>query len=255
MPNYLPDTNILIGLGKNPAVQTKLENAEESGSKFVVAPSTITELTVGVVKGGATHFEQNKKIFIWLQTHSDAIMDAPRPFVGKILRCPSKWSQVETHHYVQRIEMVANSQTIDEFLKRMGDAGNVRSGIEKTPQIHADRVAAEFTDLEKLAKLPEGRVDVAAWFCRTFPNEDGVCPHPNLFRQHFSAAIEYYEASIAKIRAMNAKPGKKKQGMYGDLQLLFYLADPRITLLTNDQFSSDIKQSPQRTRIVALDAH
>ncbi len=76
MPNYLPDTNVLIDLGRDPAVQTKLENAEQSGSKFVIAPSTITELTVGVVKGGATHFEQNKKIFTWLQTHSDAILDA-----------------------------------------------------------------------------------------------------------------------------------------------------------------------------------
>ena len=79
-------------------------------------------------------------------------------------------------------------------------------------------------------------------FCGTFPNEDGVCPDPKLFRLHFSAAIEYYEASIAKMRAMNAKAGKKKQGMYGDLQLLFYLADPKIALLTNDQFSGDIKQ-------------
>ena len=42
----------------------------------MIAPSTITELTVGVVKGGATHFGHNKKIFTWLQTHSDAILDA-----------------------------------------------------------------------------------------------------------------------------------------------------------------------------------
>jgi hypothetical protein len=247
MPNYLPDTNVLIDLGRDPAAQTKLENAEQSGSKFVIAPSTMTELTVGVVKGGAPHFERNKKIFTWLQTHSDAILDAPRPFIGKILGFPSQWSQVGTHHHVQRVGMVANSQTFDEFLKRKDDAGNVWVDIDKAPQIHADKVDAEFIELEKLAKLPH---DVVAVFCKTFA-VGGVCADPKLFRQHFSAAIEYYETSIAKIRA-GANPRKNDRGRYGDFQLFFYLADPNITLLTSEDFSHDIKQSPQRTRIVGF---
>lgn len=95
MPTYLPDTNVLIDLGRDPAVQTKLDNAERSGSEFVIAPSMTTELTVGVVKGGATYFQQNKKIFTWLRTHSNAILDLPRPFIGKILGFQSKWSHVE----------------------------------------------------------------------------------------------------------------------------------------------------------------
>jgi hypothetical protein len=249
VPTYLPDTNVLIDLGRDRAVQTKLENAEQSGSNFVIAPSTITELTPGVVTGGATHFEQNKKIFIWLQTHSNAILDSPRPFVGKILAFPSQWSQVETYHYVQRVEMVANCQTFDEFLKRMTGADKVRSGIDKAPQKHAAKVNQEFTDMKQFAKLPH---DVVAVFCKTFA-VGGVCPDPKLFRRHFSAAVEYVETSIAKIRA-GAKPWKNDRGRYGDFQLLFYLADPNITLLTRDHFSGDIKQSPQRTRIVGFDA-
>ncbi len=252
MPTYLPDTNVLIDLGEKPAVQTKLENAEQGGSKFVIAPSTMTELTVGVVKGGATYFEQNKRIFTWLQTHSDAILDSPRPFIGKILGFPSKWSQVETHHRVQRVEMVANSETFDDFLKRKDDAGNVWSDIDKAPQIHADILDREFAELEKLAKLPQGTDDVVAVFCKTFA-PGGVYPDVKLFKQHFSAAVEYLEASIAKIRA-GAKPRKNDQGRYGDFQLFFYLADPNIILLTSDDFSGDIKQSPQRTQIVGLGA-
>jgi hypothetical protein len=252
MPAYLPDTNILIDLGRDPAVQTNLENAEQSGSKFVIAPSVMTELTVGVVKGGATYFEQNKKIFTWLQTHSDAILDLPRPFIGKTLGLQSKWSKVETHHYVQRVEMVVNSQTFDQFLKRKDDAGNVWSDIDKAAQIHDGQVDKEFTSLEKLAQLPPGTFDVAAEFCKTFA-AGRVCPDPQLFRQHFSAAIEYGETSIAKIRA-GAKPRKNDRGRYGDFQLFFYLADPNITLLTREDFSGDIKQSPQRTRIVGFDA-
>jgi hypothetical protein len=248
MARYLPDTNVLIDMGRDPTVQTKLENAEQGGSKFVIAPSTMTELTVGVVKGGATYFKQNKKIFTWLQTHSDAILDLPGPFIGKTLGFPSKRSHVETHHHVQRIEMVANSQTFDEFLKRKDDAGNVWSDIDKAPQIHKAQVDKEFTALEERAKLPPGTFDVAALFCKYFG-----CPDPKLFRQHFSAAVEYGEASIAKIRA-GATPRKNDRGRYGDFQLFFYLADPNITLLTSEDFSGDIKQSPQRTRIVRFDA-
>jgi hypothetical protein len=74
-----------------------------------------------------------------------------------------------------------------------------------------------------------------------------------MLRQHCSAAIEYQEASIAKIRA-GAKPRKNDRGRYGDSQLFFYLADPNITLLTSEDFSGDIKQSPQRTRIVGFHA-
>jgi len=252
MHTYLPDTNVLVDLGRDPAVQTKLENAEQSGSKFVIAPSTMTELTVGVVKGGATYFEQNKKIVTWLLAHSDAILDLPRPFIGKILGFPSKWSQVETHHHVQRVEMVANSQTFDEFLKRKDAVGSVWSDIDQAAQIHDAQVDKEFTALEKFAKLPQGRVDVVAMLCKTFA-VGGVCPDPKMLRQHCSAAIEYQEASIAKIRA-GAKPRKNDRGRYGDSQLFFYLADPNITLLTSEDFSGDIKQSPQRTRIVGFHA-
>jgi hypothetical protein len=252
MPAYLPDTNVLIDLGRDPAVQMKLENAEQGGSNFVIAPSTITELTPGVVTGGVTHFEQNKKIFTWLRTHSDAILDLPIPFIGKILGFPMKGSHVETRHQVQRIEMVANSQTFDEFLQCKDDGGNVRSDIDKAAQIQKVMVNKEITAQEKLARLPQGTFDVAALFCKIYAAGE-VCPDPQLFRHHFSAAVEYDEASIAKIRA-GANPRKNDRGRYADSQLFFYLADPNITLLTSEDFSGDIKQSPQRARIVGLDA-
>jgi hypothetical protein len=252
MPTYLPDTNVLIDYGRDPAVQSKLESAEHAGSKFVLAPSMMTELTVGVVKGGATYFAQNKKIFSWLQRHSGAILQLPLPFIGNTMGFPLKRSQVETNHYVQRIEIVVNSQTFDQFLKSKDDAGNVWSDIDKAVQIHDSQVDKEFTVLEKLAKMPKGKVDVAAGLCKTYSTV-GFNPDPKLFSQHFSAAVEYAEVSIAKIR-LGANPRKNDRGRYGDFQLFFYLADPNITLLTSEDFSSDIKHSPQRTRILGLKA-
>jgi len=66
MSTYLPDTNVIVNYGRDPATKAKIDWASASGSKFVIAPPTMTELTVGVVKGGATWFAQNKVMFEWL---------------------------------------------------------------------------------------------------------------------------------------------------------------------------------------------
>jgi hypothetical protein len=70
MKTYLPDTNVLVDFGRNRDVKAKLEKARYDGAKFVIAPPTLTELSVGVVKGGAAHFAQNKQVFGW-PTHRE----------------------------------------------------------------------------------------------------------------------------------------------------------------------------------------
>jgi hypothetical protein len=242
----------LIDYGRDSTVREKLENATHVGSKFVLAPSMMSELTVGVVKGGATYFEQNKKLFAWLQVHSGNILDLARPFMGKIPGFPSKRSQVETHHYVQRIDMVVNSQTFEEFLKCKDAVGSVWTDVDKAEKIHSGEVDKEFTALEKFAQLAPGSFDLAAKFCETF-GPVGNRPEPQQFREHFSAGLEYVESCIGKIKR-GANPRKNNRGIYGDFQLLCYLGDLNINLVTSEDFSADIKHSPQRTRIVGLNA-
>lgn len=113
-------------------------------------------------------------------------------------------------------------------------------------------VDKEFDALEKFAELKPGTYDLAEKFCETF-GPTGSRPSAANFRSHFSAAVEYGESTIAKIRA-GAKPRKNDRGRYGDFQLFFYLANPDITILSSEDFSGDIKASPQRDRIVGLDA-
>ncbi len=153
----------------------------------------------------------------------------PRPFIGKILGFPSKRSHVETHHHVQRVEMVANSQTFDEFLKRKDDAGNVGRISTRLLRYTTYRWTTEITALEKFAKLPKARSMSQQSSVRPLPR-GGVCPDPKLFRQHFSAAVEYDEASIAKIRA-GAKPRKNDQGRYGDSPAFLLSCRPEHNLI------------------------
>ena len=252
MSTYLPDTNVIINYGRDPATKTKIDKVSASGSRFVIAPPTLTELTVGVVKGGATRFAQNKVMFEWLKGQSLNIFDLPRPFMGKILGFPSKKSDVDVGHHVQRIEFVTEASDFADFLRRKDATGSLWSDIETSAHVHEQQLDKEFAALQKLAKRPLGSYDLAAEFAKTFAI-DGKYPDPKEFRSRFSAAMEYGETTIRRIKA-GANPRKNDPGRYGDFQLFFYLADPSIELLTCEDFSKDILNSPQKARIVRLDS-
>jgi hypothetical protein len=247
---YLPDTNVLVDLGRDSTVEAKLEKASQEGSKFVIAPPTMTELTVGVVRGGARHFESSRRIFSWIKGRT--ILELPRPFMGRFLGVPSRRGKVEHHHHVERIGLVADSSSYEEFLRRKDEAGSAWSDIEKSYEIHCAILDREFDALKKIAARPRGSVDLAASFAATFGGP-GRHPDRDIFTHYFSAAVEYAETTVERIRG-GANPRRNDPGRYGDLQLFFYLADPEIRLLTREDFSSDIKVSPQRTRIVGLDS-
>ena len=252
MQTHLPDTNVIVNYGRNPATKAKIDRASASGSKFVIAPPTMTELTVGVVKGGATWFALNKVMFEWLKSQSANILDLPRPFMGKVLGFPSKKSDVDVGHHLQRIEFVTEASDFPDFLRRKDAPGSLWPDIETLAAVREQRLDKEFADLQKLANLAPGSYDLATEFAKTFA-VGGKYPDPKEFRSHFSAAMEYGETTISRIRG-GANPRKNDPGRYGDFQLFFYLADPSIELLTCEDFSTDIVNSPQRTRIVRLDS-
>jgi hypothetical protein len=252
MRTFLPDTNAIIDYGRNRDRKAKLDGAVAAGSKFVIAPPTLTELTVGVVKGSTTHFAQNKAIFEWLKAHSANILEPPRPFMGQVSGFPSRRGNVTSAHHEQRIELVAGAADYADFLKRKNAPGSVWSDIEQSAVVHKQMLDNEFAVLSALAKKAPGSFDLATEFSKTF-EIGGQSPDPKIFKDLFSAAFEYGEVTIAKIRA-GANPRKNDQGRYGDFQLLFYLAEPDIELLTSEDFSRDITHSPQRSRIVKVDS-
>jgi len=249
---YLPDTNVIINDGRDPAIKAKIDRASASGSKFVIAPPTVTELTIGVVKGGPTRFANNKVMFEWLKAQSANILDLPRPFMGKILGFPSKKSNVDLPHQFQRIELVTESSDFGDFLRRKAAPESLWPDIETAAKVHEEQLDKEFKALQTLAKRPLGSYDLALEFAKTFA-VNGNYPDATEFRSRFSAAMEYGETTIRRIKA-GANPRKNDPGRYGDFQLFFYLADPSIELLTCEDFSTDIVNSPQKNRIVRFDS-
>lgn len=252
MPSYLPDTNVLIDFGRDLAVRAKLENAEQNGSEFLIAPPALIELVRGMIAAGCDTFDNDKEVFVWLHAQGCKVLDLPRPFMAKILRTSTrKRSGVVPEHYKQLIDMVVSSANFGDFLKRSEMAGSVWKEIAHADKIHEAELDKELSALVKIAKGGRGK-DLASQLTQTF-GAPGCRPNPLILQQRFSAAIEFLESSFTKVRG-GAKPRKNDPGLYVDFQLLLYLADPAITFLTNEDFSREIRRSPQRSRIVGLES-
>jgi hypothetical protein len=85
LPSYFPDTNILIDYGREAAVREQLEQAVRNGVNFTVAPPALIELTRGLIKSGAAHFDSDKMVFAWLHDQNFEILPLPYPFMAKSL--------------------------------------------------------------------------------------------------------------------------------------------------------------------------
>jgi len=109
---YFPDTNILISFGRDQTIAKKLDKAVASGSSFVLAPATIEELARGVINGGAKHFQNDQRAFRWLREYNWPVLELPIPFIGDVLSSPARQGRVIPDHYVQLMDMIAQSAEV-----------------------------------------------------------------------------------------------------------------------------------------------
>jgi hypothetical protein len=250
MPAYFPDTNIFIDFGRNLAVRQRLEQAIGNGAHFVIAPPALIELTRGMVRTAQTHFQNDKRVFVWLRDNNFAILPLPFPFMANILRSRTpQRSTVLPDHYRQQIEMIADAADFDDFLNR--SRGTVWQDIYRADAIHEAELDREVGAIRPLVKRGRGQ-DYAEPLSRKF-GVPGCRPRPEIVARKFSAALEFLEFSIAKASG-GANLRRNDPGFYTDFQLLFYLADTELIFVTRENFARKIRVSPQRTRIVGMEA-
>jgi hypothetical protein len=143
--------------------------------------------------------------------------------------------------------MLIGSADFAEFVRWGNEPQSVWKNVDSLDAIHESQVEAELRALEVIARRG-GKLDIAARLSRTF-GMPGCRPNPLLLGQRFSAAIEYLESSVQKV-VKGAKPRKNDRGLYVDYQMLLYLGRSDIEFLTYESFSGEVKNSPQKHRIV-----
>jgi hypothetical protein len=159
--------------------------------------------------------------------------------------------EVDPKHYLQLMQMLANSATFEQFLDLSKAPESDWKQIDEADKIHNEILDREFEGLERIAKR-RGSLYLAAQLSQSF-GPPGNHPIPLVVERKFSAALEFLRASLAKVEG-GAKPRKNDPGLYVDFQLLLYLADPEIVFLTKEDFSEEIKKSPQKDRILSPDS-
>ena len=235
-------------MGRDEDLTKKWEHALAAKHEFVVGPPALIEMVRGMVRHGKETFSEDKKTYVWMKEHKLEVLELPRPFMAGILHInlPAK-SGVTPTHYQQLIDMVVNSASLDEFVKRCNAPDCSWGKMELLDPIHEGQIEKELRALEDLVKQGKG-LGIAERLSMTFGTPDHR-PDPVVISVRFSTAIKYVETSMQKL-IRGAKPRKNDRGLYVDWELLMYLADPDIRFLTNEDFSGEISKSPQKIRIV-----
>ena len=242
---YIIDSNIWIDVG-----QEKLACKNVTGKpnvKVVLAPLMIIELVRGIIKGGESYFPRNRSM-IQCMANSE-ILELPKVFISQVLwNVLGGVSKVRPHHYETLIGLLIGSKTLSD-LKKTEEPESVWKRMAELDSIHEGVLEKELRSLGTLADRASVKT-LHVHMART--NQlGGMLPDPDAFEAKFSAAVEFLKSSVMQVRR-GANVLKNNRGLYVDNQLFFYLADPEAVVVSNEDFSQEIRKSPQRNRIISL---
>jgi hypothetical protein len=247
---YIMDTNIWVDVRRGSVTCGELRRKTDIG--IALAPPVIIELVRGVIKGGGQNFSQDQALFRCMAQPGTEILQLPRVFVTKVLwNIPGGTSGVVPQDYKQLIDSLIDSKSFTEFLAKTEKRGSQWQRMSEIHSIHEGVLEKELRSLEKLAEGASVKA-IAVNLARLY-KYGGLMPDPESFERNFSAAIEFLRSSILQVRN-GAKPRKNDRGLYVDQQLFFYLANPALTVVTKENFSSEIKRSVQAARIINFEA-
>lgn len=242
---YILDSNIWIEVEKE---TISCADLVRDGVEVLVAPLMLTELVRGLTKGGEKFFAAKKPMFECMA--KCGILELPKPFIVKVL-----WnvdgggvSKVRPHHYATLLEMLTSSHSLAQFLKKAEAPSSLWNKMTDLHSIHdkvLDKELGSLNPLANKASLKSFGIHIAKMY-----KLGGLSPDPDEIERKFSAALEFLRAYVMKVRR-GANPKKNDRGMYIDNQLFYYLADPDAVIVSNEDFSDEIRSSPQRDRIIS----
>jgi hypothetical protein len=245
---YIFDTNIWIDLSRR---EVRCEDLlGKAGLTVALAPFIINEFIKGVVAGRGNRFESDRSAIECLASFKPEVLELPKNFIYRRLwNIRRDQAAVSPEQYRVLIDLVVRSKSLEAFLQKT-DRSSDWQRIRDVNSIHKDVLDKELGSLGALAKSASLKT-LAVHMVRGY-ELGGLIPDPSLFETTFSAALEFLKTSIVQVRR-GAKPQKNNRGMYVDSQLFWYLADPLAVIVTREDFSVEIKQSPQKDRILSYE--
>jgi uncharacterized protein with PIN domain len=66
---FLPDTNVWVGVGRDPDLTKRCEQALAAKHEFVIGPPALIEMVRGMVRHGKETFSEDRKTHVWMKDH------------------------------------------------------------------------------------------------------------------------------------------------------------------------------------------
>jgi predicted nucleic acid-binding protein len=243
---YVLDTNIWLDLTRGKVLCADLSN--KAHIKVVVAPFVIMELMKETVKHKGKYFENDKSVFQCMAKFD--VLALTKVFIYQRLWNSGEEAsaRVGSENYKKLLQMMVDSGSYDEFIEKTKSAGSEWFQAETWDATHEGVLDKELRAVDQLAKVDPK--SIATGLAKLYPFK-GSFPKEDSIEREFSAALEYLRSVTVKVRN-GANLAKNDRGMYVDFQILFYLADPNATIVSNEHFFSEISKSPQKDRIITL---
>jgi hypothetical protein len=242
---YILDSNIWIDLSQGKISCNDLLG--KTAVKVVVAPLMIVELVRGTIRGGEQHFQKNRAMFSCMI--NCGILELPKVFIyGLLWGVYGGVSNIRPSHYKILLQMLVSSNSLADFLRKAEAPGSAWTKMSDLDSIHESVLDKELASLNTLAK--KASVNTLHVHMAQMYKIGTIAPDPDFIESKFSAALEFLRSTVIQVRN-GANPLKNNRGMYVDNQLFYYLADPNAVFVSNEDFSNEIKNSPQKGRIIS----
>lgn len=145
---YIVDSNIWIDVAQGNLACNDVIG--KTGVRVVLAPLMIIELVRGILKGGKSHFQENRLMIKCMATCD--ILELPRVFMFQILwNVPGGVSGVRPQQYRTLLDLVIASQSLADFVIKTEAPGSVWKRMVGLDSIHEDVLDKELSALGTIA--------------------------------------------------------------------------------------------------------
>jgi hypothetical protein len=260
---FFADTNICSKWESDSHLKRNWEitkaNLEAQGQHYVSSPLVLIELLSGLVKPEPDYFISDLKRFAFLAGQSDAkFIDFPGAFVLKtVLNIDSPATNFKPTHFKQWLDCILAAPSREALSNgdvEMNGSRLISYGIDFNVNKQQHEEGKSDYAKRMTQRRAEGDIPQREYFAADFLIGIGINRKRDedlsIIAEALDAAYEYEKFLLTTAPKYDYA---KNSSDWVDQQLLYYLADPKMFIITNDsKLQTRCKTSAQSSRVIVI---
>jgi hypothetical protein len=259
---FLADTNVCSKWESDPAVSKNWQAArtelESRGHQYVACPLVLIELLARLVKPEPKYFPKDLKSFVFLQTNQRKFLPLPGYFVVKtVLGVDSPVTALHPADFDQMLQCIVSAtsrEAISSGDVELPISTQISYGLDfEKIRLPRDQGIREYA--KSMTSMRQGGcVPTRTQHARGILSNLGIIP----VNGDLDAVADAVDAAFEYERFLLSDVGPtydylKHSSDWVDRQLLYYLADPAMFIVTNDRKIRDrCGRSKQSERVIVI---